>query len=94
MMPGCLFRPSRQLVRTMKAVPLRSHGLPEAEYAAFVLEVRCRGAVLSAAALEIATTPLGSTCARLTEPVLCFDETRADAGDLLRLLRAHGFEAR
>jgi hypothetical protein len=68
--------------------------LAGAEYAAFVLEVHCRGAVLSPAALEIATTPLGSTCARLTDPVLCFDETPADAGDLMRLLRAHGFESR
>jgi hypothetical protein len=77
----------------MKAIPLRSRELAEDDYSDFELDLQRLGAVL-AAAVQTYTTPEGTKYARLTDPVVSFDETRTNAEELRELVRAYGFEAR
>jgi hypothetical protein len=77
----------------MKAIPLRSRDLAEEDYSDFELEVQGLGAVLTAA-VQTYTTPHGTKHARLTEPVLSFDETQTNAEELRELARAYGFETK
>jgi hypothetical protein len=77
----------------MKTVPLRTHELAQTDYSQLELELQRRGAVL-AAGVQTYTTPLGAKHARLTDPVLSFDETQTDVAALRRLIRTYGFETR
>jgi hypothetical protein len=75
----------------MKTIPLRSRELAEEDYSDFELEVQGLGAALTAT-VQTYTTPYGTKYARLSDPVLSFDETETEAEKLRELARAYGFE--
>ena len=77
----------------MKTIPLRDHEMPHDKYSAFELELQRRNAVLKAT-VEVYTTPEGVKYARLTDPILVFDETRTDVAALRKLVEVHGFQTR
>jgi hypothetical protein len=74
----------------MRSIALEDHDLPLADCSAFETDLQGRGARL-APPPQTYTTPSGEKRARLTAPVVEFDESQTDAAGLAQVLRAYGF---